>query len=58
MNSEHFCSFCGKHNNFVKALVEGPKTVCGRAYICNECVDLSQEVIKQFLKSQENDHNR
>jgi hypothetical protein len=34
------CSFCGKPNTEVAALVAGPGV-----YICNECVALSQQVI-------------
>lgn len=56
MNPEHFCSFCGKHNNFVKAMIQGPKTVNGIAYICDECIDLSQETVQRYLKSRENDN--
>lgn len=56
MSKDRFCSFCGKHHNFVNAMIEGPKTVNGRAYICNECVDLSQEIVKEYLKSKENDN--
>lgn len=34
------CSFCGKPNTEVSALVAGPGV-----YICNECVSLAQQVI-------------
>lgn len=34
------CSFCGKPNTQVVALVAGPGV-----YICNECVELCQQVI-------------
>jgi hypothetical protein len=37
------CSFCGKDQKHVKALIAGPG-----AYICNECVDLiNQERLTQ-----------
>lgn len=35
------CSFCGKTEDSVKRLIEGPN-----AYICNECVDLCVELFK------------
>ena len=38
------CSFCGKSQDEVKKIVAGPGV-----YICNECVDLCQEIIKQEL---------
>jgi ATP-dependent Clp protease ATP-binding subunit ClpX len=34
------CSFCGKPNTEVKALVAGPGV-----FICNECVDLSASIV-------------
>ncbi|HQA97397.1 MAG TPA: ClpX C4-type zinc finger protein, partial [Clostridia bacterium] len=36
------CSFCGKAQNEVKQLIAGPN-----AFICNECVDLCSEVIRE-----------
>ncbi len=36
------CSFCGKDATQVKRIIAGPD-----AYICNECVDLCSEIIKQ-----------
>ena len=36
------CSFCGKPEDKVKRLIEGPS-----AYICNECVDLCVEIFQQ-----------
>ncbi|MDJ1257091.1 MAG: ATP-dependent Clp protease ATP-binding subunit ClpX [Candidatus Midichloria sp.] len=46
VNSQHsshslHCSFCGKSQEEVKKLIEGPTV-----YICNECVELCSEVIK------------
>lgn len=43
MDSVH-CSFCGKSQDEVKKIVAGPGV-----YICNECVDLCQQIIKQEL---------
>src|SRR5215204_3845504 len=34
------CSFCGKSQNEVKKLIAGPNV-----YICNECIDICQEII-------------
>lgn len=45
MTTNHYCAFCGRHKDFVAVLVAGPK-----AYICDECVKQSQEVIDDFLK--------
>lgn len=38
------CSFCGKSQDEVKKIVAGPGV-----YICNECVDLCQQIINQEL---------
>jgi ATP-dependent protease Clp ATPase subunit len=37
---ERHCSFCGKAKNDVARLVNGPTV-----YICNECVDLCEDII-------------
>ena len=37
------CSFCGKTNKEVEVLIAGPNKV----HICNECVDLSGDVLKE-----------
>jgi len=36
------CSFCGKPQDQVKRLIAGPNV-----YICNECVELCQEIIEE-----------
>ena len=41
------CSFCGKSQNQVKKLIAGPGV-----YVCNECVDLCNEIIDEELKEQ------
>lgn len=42
------CSFCGKSQSQVKRMVAGPGV-----YICNECIDLCQEIIEEeFLPEQ------
>ncbi|WP_270649024.1 ATP-dependent Clp protease ATP-binding subunit ClpX [Limosilactobacillus mucosae] len=43
MDAVH-CSFCGKSQDEVKKIVAGPGV-----YICNECVDLCQQIIEQEL---------
>ena len=37
--AELYCSFCGKSQHEVKKLIAGPSV-----YICNECVDLCNEI--------------
>ena len=37
------CTFCGKSQREVGRLVAGPDV-----YICNECVDLCNEIIDEF----------
>ncbi|VDZ40221.1 ATP-dependent Clp protease ATP-binding subunit ClpX [Streptococcus dysgalactiae subsp. dysgalactiae] len=39
-----YCSFCGKSQNEVKKIIAG-----NNVFICNECVALSQEIIKEEL---------
>lgn len=41
-NNLYRCSFCGKTEDKVKRLIEGPGV-----YICNECVDLCVEIFKE-----------
>ena len=36
-----YCSFCGKTQHETKKLIAGPAV-----YICNECVDLCQDIVK------------
>lgn len=37
------CSFCGKQQDQVERLIAGPNGV----YICDQCVDLCQEIIQE-----------
>ena len=39
-----YCSFCGKSQDEVKKIIAG-----NNVYICNECVALSQEIIREEL---------
>jgi hypothetical protein len=37
------CSFCGKTSDKVAKVVAGPNGI----YICNECIDLSYEIVHE-----------
>jgi len=39
----YYCSFCGKDNKQVRNLIAGP----GPLFICNECVDLCQQINRE-----------
>ncbi|MDD2558479.1 MAG: ATP-dependent Clp protease ATP-binding subunit ClpX [Desulfuromonadaceae bacterium] len=43
-NKNLTCSFCGKGQEAVKKLIAGPSV-----YICDECIDLCQEIIAEEL---------
>jgi len=46
-NKNLTCSFCGKSQDEVKKLIAGPSV-----YICDECIDLCQEIIaEEFAES-------
>jgi ATP-dependent Clp protease ATP-binding subunit ClpX len=45
-----FCSFCGKNQAEVKKLIAGPSV-----YICDECVSLCNDIIKEDLSEDKND---
>ncbi len=45
MPKDKHCSFCGKAANEVMKLIKGP----GDVYICDECVDLCNEIINEGL---------
>jgi len=42
-----YCSFCGKSQHEVKKLIAGPSV-----FICDECIDLCNEIIRDELPSQ------
>lgn len=42
-----YCSFCGKSQHEVKKLIAGPNV-----FICNECVELCMDIIREEDKSQ------
>src|ERR1041385_1546624 len=41
------CSFCGKSQNEVKKLIAGPTV-----YICNECIDICNEIITDDVQQE------
>ena len=41
-----YCSFCGKSQHEVKKLIAGPTV-----FICDECVELCMDIIKEESKS-------
>ena len=43
-NEQLLCSFCGKSQPQVKKLIAGPGV-----YICDECIDLCNEIIDEEL---------
>ncbi len=42
-NEQLYCSFCGKTKELVERLVAGPSGL----YICNECIEICNEVLKE-----------
>ena len=40
-----YCSFCGKSQHEVRKLIAGPSV-----YICDECVDLCNDIIREEIK--------
>jgi ATP-dependent Clp protease ATP-binding subunit ClpX len=47
-----FCSFCGKNQNEVRRLIAGPSV-----YICDECVDLCNDIISEETQVAESESN-
>jgi len=43
------CSFCGKSQKEVKKLIAGPS-----AYICDECIELCNEIVNEDLEKESN----
>lgn len=46
------CSFCGKSQEQVKRLIAGPNV-----YICDECIELCNEILEEELAIYKNDEN-
>ena len=40
-----YCSFCGKSQHEVRKLIAGPSV-----YICDECVELCNDIIREELE--------
>lgn len=47
-DDELFCTFCGKSNKDGVKLLEGPQDI----YICNECVSLSTQLLKESIEEE------
>ncbi len=47
-----YCSFCGKSQDEVRKLIAGPSV-----YVCNECVDLCNEIIREELEESQGQEN-
>ncbi|THB66927.1 MAG: ATP-dependent Clp protease ATP-binding subunit ClpX [Gammaproteobacteria bacterium] len=43
-----YCSFCGKSQHEVRKLIAGPSV-----FICDECVELCEDIIKEEMQSQD-----
>lgn len=52
-HNDLFCSFCGKEQSVVKKLIAGPAV-----YICDECIRLAAEILKEEKKETTNVKNR
>lgn len=39
------CSFCGKGRHQVEQMIEGPTVADNTLYICNECVDVTHDIL-------------
>ncbi|WP_272659153.1 ATP-dependent protease ATP-binding subunit ClpX [Providencia sp. PROV113] len=48
-----YCSFCGKSQHEVRKLIAGPSV-----YICDECVDLCLDIIREEIKELTPHHER
>jgi len=49
-NSKLSCTFCGKGQEDVRKLIAGPSV-----YICDECVDLCNDIIEEEVKADDED---
>src|SRR5690606_40290262 len=48
-----YCSFCGKSQHEVCKLIAGPSV-----FICDECVDLCNDIIREEVQENAGDKNR
>ena len=44
-----YCSFCGKSQHEVRKLIAGPSV-----FICDECIDLCNDIIREESQSDPN----
>jgi len=42
-----YCSFCGKSQHEVRKLIAGPSV-----YVCDECVELCNDIIREEMQEQ------
>ena len=42
-NEQLFCSFCGKPKELTEQLIAGPNGI----FICNECIEVCHDVLKE-----------
>lgn len=47
-----YCSFCGKSQHEVRKLIAGPSV-----FICDECVDLCNDIIREEIQEAENNND-
>ena len=47
-NNKLSCTFCGKGQEEVRKLIAGPSV-----YICDECVDLCNDIIEEEVKAED-----
>ena len=52
-NDQLFCSFCGKQKELTKRLIAGPNGV----YICDECIEICREVMKEDEQKESSSEN-
>ncbi|OUD14498.1 ATP-dependent Clp protease ATP-binding subunit ClpX [Thioflexithrix psekupsensis] len=48
-----YCSFCGKSQHEVRKLIAGPSV-----FICDECVELCNDIIREEIQEQAHHHHR
>lgn len=54
-NYDITCSFCGKHVDHVKKMIEGPGP--DHAYICNECIRLTNDILDEDPDYEDDEYN-
>jgi ATP-dependent Clp protease ATP-binding subunit ClpX len=52
------CSFCWKSKDKVKKLIANPLESPTRAYICNECVRVCEEILEEELQNEEGKNSK